>query len=181
MSTVEILLHSMTVPVSDELETQLAGEKALNKASKDLFGRLLGPSGGTGGLLYGKINGLKGSLTKPLSPLQSQRVKTAALEVLTTASETYNGWLSANEQIATTVSTIPLSGTDVSAAETHLVNIVNSQQQISLGITSRYDEFVSKVNALLQLVDLSVEMVRAKDERTKWRGNGTFGKVVSFH
>ena len=40
MSTVEVLLNSMTVPVSDELETQLDGEKALNKASKDLFGRL---------------------------------------------------------------------------------------------------------------------------------------------
>ena len=126
MSTVEILLNSMTVPVSAELETQLAGEKALNKAAKDLFGRLLGPSGGTGGLLYSKLNGLIETLTKPISPLQSTRVKAIALEVLTKAAETYNEWLAANDQIATTVSTIPLSGADVSAAETHLTNIVHS-------------------------------------------------------
>ena len=95
-------------------------------------------------------NGLVGSLSKPLSPLQSQRVKTAALDVLTTAAQTYEGWLSANEQIASMVLNLPLSGSDASVAENHLVNIVNQQQQVSLVITSRYDEFVGKVNALLQ-------------------------------
>ena len=166
MSTIELLLTSMTVPMTAELETQLAGEKALNKVAKDIFGRLLGPPGGTGGFLYAKLNGLIETLTKPLSPLQSTRVKVTALEVLTKAAETYNEWLAANDQIANTVSTIPLTGADVSgaevsAAETHLTNIVTAQQQISLTITSRYDDFVQKINSLLQMVDLSNEMVLA--------------------
>ena len=166
MSTIELLVNSMSVPMTAELDAQLAGEKSLNKVAKDIFGRLLGPPGGQGGFLYAKLNGLMETLTKPLSSVQSTRVKVTALEVLTKASETYQEWLKANDQIANTVSTIPLTGADasgveISAAETHLTNIVTAQQQISLTIASRYDDFTQKINLLLQTVDLSNEMVLA--------------------
>ena len=96
-----------------------------------------------------KINGQVGSLIKPLTTIQSKRIISSALEVLTSASQTYNSWLSANEQIASTLSNLPLSGPDILVAETNLVNIVTQQQQTSLVITARYDEFIGKVNVLL--------------------------------
>ena len=57
MTSVDALLESMTIHISEAMKSQIEGEKALNKSSKDLFGRLLGPERGTGGLLFGKING----------------------------------------------------------------------------------------------------------------------------
>ena len=133
MSTIEMLVGSMSVPMAPELDAQLKAEKHLNKVAKDIFGRLLGPPGGQGGFLYSKLNGLMGTLSKPLSAAQSSRVKQTALEVLTKASETYQEWLLANNKIADSVSTIPLTGSDasgveISAAETHLTSIVTAQQ-----------------------------------------------------
>ena len=93
LSINKVLLKSLTGPVIEEIKTQLEGEKVLNKLSKVLFSRLLEPAGGMRGSLYGKINCQVGSLFKPLSPLQSQRV----LDVLTFAAQTYKLWLSANE------------------------------------------------------------------------------------
>ena len=156
----------MSVPMSPELDAQLKGEKNLNKSAKDIFGRLLGPPGGQGGFLYAKLNGLMGTLSKPLSSVQSSRVKITALEVLTKASETYQEWLQANNKIADTVSTIPLTGPDasgveISAAETHLTSIVTAQQQISLTISARYDTFTEQINELLQSFDLTNDMVLA--------------------
>ena len=132
----KVLLKSMTGPVIEEIKTQLEGEKVLNKSSKDLFSRLLEPAGGMRGSLYGKINGQVGSLFKPLSPLQSQRVINSVLDVLTFAAQTYKVWLSANEQIASTGSNLPLSvlisSVEIKRAFLSALNVLHFKQIISL-------------------------------------------------
>ena len=102
MTSMDTLLTSMTVHISEAVKLQLEGEKALNKSSKDVFGRLLGPEKGGGGLLYAKIFGQVGTLVKPLTSTQVDRITSSVIEVLDSAFQTYNSWLQANEQISKT-------------------------------------------------------------------------------
>ena len=68
--------------------------------------------------------------------------------------------MQANNQISKTLSTLPLPGGATSADEANLVDIVTQQQATSLIIQSRYDEFISKLDELLQTIDLSVDSIR---------------------
>ena len=93
-------MDTLLVHILDAVKLQLEGEKALNKSSKDVFGRLLGPEKGGGGLLYAKIFGQVGTLVKPLTSTQVDRITSSVIEVLDSAFQTYNSRLKANEQIS---------------------------------------------------------------------------------
>ena len=118
-------------------------------------------------------------MVKPLSSIQSERITSSALEVLDSASQTYNSWLNANEQIATTLSNLPLTGVDILIAETNLVNIVTQQQATSIVITARYDKFIGKVDELLKTVDLSVELIRKRDMSAPITGGASGSSSVT--
>ena len=87
-------------------------------------------------MLYAKIFGQVGTLVKPLTSTQSERITSSVVEVLDSAFQTYNSWLNANEQISKTLSNLPLPGGATQVDETNLVNIVTQQQATSIIITA---------------------------------------------
>ena len=78
-------LDSLLLNVSEAVKLQNDGETALNKSSKEIFGRLLGPLeggvNGGGGLLYAKVFGQVETMTKPLTSSQIDRVTSCVKHV----------------------------------------------------------------------------------------------------
>ena len=130
------LVDSLLLNILEAVKLQLEGKKALNKSSKEIFGRLLGPlEGGVnegGDLLYAKVLGQVETMTKPLTSSQIDRVTSCVKQVLDSAFHTYTSWLQANDQILDTLSTLPLTEGATPDDEANLVDIVKKQIAISL-------------------------------------------------
>ena len=141
MSSVDSLLLN----ILEAVKLQIDGETALNKSSKEIFGRLLGPLeggvNGGGGLLYARVLGQVESMTKPLTNSQIERLLSCVKQVLGSAFSTYTSWIQANDQISDTLSTLQLPEGATLDDELNLVDIVKKQQAISLLLQSRYDVF----------------------------------------